>query len=418
MVTKGIVEEIINVYQAKVRLPVYDGFADTKNATPSDELTIASICNIPNIYNTIAVGDIVYVAFEDNDLGNPVILGQLYKEEMNTLADLKLNSANINQLTINKNTSLPQNTSIGSISSKEIAALSGIKDNIQNQLDNNLPAIEFAEEERQKSKNLFDFTKLTNFSGVKSNGDGSFDVNSTYYYPSARLDLQLDVGKTYTYSIDVNSYSEVEDGARIEIVLFYKDGSTWTINKGVTTIDRYSFSFAPVKEIDYIEIRFVRKSKADATILFTANVSNIQLEEGNAATGYQPYNGAIVHEKDIIGQTELLYGVNIENLNSSTMTTLSEYYNYIVSNPQKTFKCDIGNQETSNLKTLLGNPTGFANYTGCYLRNIGGSDDRTKYQIIEVIAIGFFVNKLAKGYIFYSDHTTATVTWTGWTILK
>lgn len=138
MVTKGIVEEIINIYQAKVRLPVYDGFADTKNATPSNELTIASICNIPNIYNTIAVGDIVYVAFEDNDLGNPVILGQLYKEEMHTLADIKLNSANINQLTVNKNASLPQNTSIGSISSKEIAALSGVKDNIQNQIDNSI----------------------------------------------------------------------------------------------------------------------------------------------------------------------------------------------------------------------------------------------------------------------------------------
>ena len=152
MVTKGIIEEIINIYQAKVRLPVYDGFADTKNATPSNELTIASICNIPNIYNTIAVGDIVYVAFEDNDLGNPVILGQLYKEEMNTLADIKLNSANINQLTVNKNASLPQNTSIGSISSKEIAALSGIKDNIQNQIDINLPAINFAESEKQKSE--------------------------------------------------------------------------------------------------------------------------------------------------------------------------------------------------------------------------------------------------------------------------
>mgnify|MGYP002711201717 CR=1 FL=1 len=298
MVTKGIVEEIINIYQAKVRLPVYDGFVDTKNATPSNELTIASICNIPNIYNTIAVGDIVYVAFEDNDLGNPVILGQLYKEEMNTLADIKVNSANINQLTINKNASLPQNTSIGSISSKEIAALSGIKDNIQNQIDTNLPAIEFAEEERQKSKNLFDYTKLTNLSGVKSNNDGSFDVNSTYYYPSARSDLQLEVGKTYTYSIDVNSYSEVEGGARIEIVLFYKDGSTWTINKAVTIIDRYFFSFAIVKEINYIEIRFIRKSKADTTALFTANVSNIQLEEGSTVTDYVPYYGQVSHTGD------------------------------------------------------------------------------------------------------------------------
>ena len=137
MITKGIVEELKG-YQAKVRLPIYDGLANTKNATSNENLSYATVCVTTNLNNSLNVGDIVYVSFEDNDKGKPVILGQLYKEEMNTLADIKLNSANINQLTFNKNASLPQNTSIGSISSKEIAALSGIKDNIQNQIDNSV----------------------------------------------------------------------------------------------------------------------------------------------------------------------------------------------------------------------------------------------------------------------------------------
>ena len=137
MITKGIVEELKG-YQAKVRLPIYDGLANTKNATSNENLSYAAVCVTTNLNNSLNVGDIVYVSFEDNDKGKPVILGQLYKEEMNTLADIKLNSANINQLTVNKNASLPQNTSIGSISSKEIAALSGIKDNIQNQIDNSI----------------------------------------------------------------------------------------------------------------------------------------------------------------------------------------------------------------------------------------------------------------------------------------
>ena len=137
MITKGIVEELKG-YQAKVRLPIYDGLANTKNATSNENLSYATVCVTTNLNNSLNVGDIVYVSFEDNDKGKPVILGQLYKEEMNTLADIKLNSANINQLTVNKNASLPQNTSIGSISSKEIAALSGIKDNIQNQIDNSV----------------------------------------------------------------------------------------------------------------------------------------------------------------------------------------------------------------------------------------------------------------------------------------
>ena len=137
MITKGIVEELKG-YQAKVRLPIYDGLANTKNATSNENLSYATVCITTNLNNSLNVGDIVYVSFEDNDKGKPVIFGQLYKEEMNTLADIKLNSANINQLTVNKNASLPQNTSIGSISSKEIAALSGIKDNIQNQIDNSI----------------------------------------------------------------------------------------------------------------------------------------------------------------------------------------------------------------------------------------------------------------------------------------
>ena len=137
MITKGIVEELKG-YQAKVRLPIYDGLANTKNATSNENLSYATVCVTTNLNNSLNVGDIVYVSFEDNDKGKPVILGQLYKEEMNTLADIKLNSANINQLTVNKNASLPQNTSIGSILSKEIAALSGIKDNIQNQIDNSI----------------------------------------------------------------------------------------------------------------------------------------------------------------------------------------------------------------------------------------------------------------------------------------
>lgn len=627
------------------------------------------------------------------------------------------------------------------------------------------PAITFAERERQKSKNLFDFTQCTNLSGVKSNNDGSFDVNSTYYYPSARLYLQLEAGKTYTYSIDVNSYSEVSGGQKVEVAIFYTDKNTATYNAIVSSTGRYSFNMYPAKEVDYIEIRFLKKTPVETTTLVTANVSNIQIEEGNTATDYAPYygqvshtgdkeiefankqykksknifrinnsagysvtrngvtatinsdytitlngtctsanvyfsmfgglnhgsdftygypridldknkaytymlkkisgsysgtssdsqilgvsfrqtdgtqhvkyadlsfkstdtdnqksvqksdidylnngyfraslnvtytnytfglmicegddadfenwNGSIVHPSDTViefskseyeksknlynattaqttdghsitysadtselkingaytdgrrcmfntwslkkgtytlcigyssgsmtrfnaikfnlykdtswtqyatcpeissskkqvhvtftltedvydaklglyenlstntmtncvfnyqivkgripdfnfqpyqggefvqentlKQVELKYGTNIENLDNSSMTTLSEYYNYIIARPYRTFSCGVGNQQTSNLKTLLGNPEGFVNYTNCYLRTIGGDKDRTIYQIIEIMAIGLYVNKLAKGYIFYSDNTNKTVTWSGWTILK
>ena len=42
----------------------------------------ASVCGIPGIQNYINVGDIVYVGFEDNDMGKPVILGHLLTSQL------------------------------------------------------------------------------------------------------------------------------------------------------------------------------------------------------------------------------------------------------------------------------------------------------------------------------------------------
>ncbi len=137
MVTKGIVEEIIDNYQAKVRLPVYNGIEGTKQSTPSNELSIATICTLSNISRPVEVDDIVYVSFEDNDLGKPVILGQLYKKEQsNNLADINSATSNINKLKVSTSASLPNDTTIGNIKPAEIAALDGIQNNIQDTLNN------------------------------------------------------------------------------------------------------------------------------------------------------------------------------------------------------------------------------------------------------------------------------------------
>ena len=39
MVTKGIIEEVINNYSVKVRLPIYDGFDGTQGATLKNNLS-------------------------------------------------------------------------------------------------------------------------------------------------------------------------------------------------------------------------------------------------------------------------------------------------------------------------------------------------------------------------------------------
>lgn len=328
MITKGIVEELKG-YQAKVRLPIYDGLANTKNATSNENLSYATVCVTTNLNNSLNVGDIVYVSFEDNDKGKPVILGQLYKEEMNTLADIKLNSANINQLTVNKNASLPQNTSIGSISFKEIAALSGIKDNIQNQIDINLPAINFAESERQKSKNLVEIKNGINVTystgmHVETSNDivtvsgtvtGGTAHNITTFMP------KIYNGKTYTLSfhnyLNLSNFEIAVTGTRTDGTKKYNmlNISSATLSKTITADDDYTLK---------IEVY----STANKTI---SGTFKLQLEEGSVATNYQPYNGAVVHEKQLPKITTLWTNPNPSNdFSSQTITLANDNYDYAI----------------------------------------------------------------------------------------
>lgn len=131
MITKGIVEEVVDKYYARVRLPVYNGVSISANPTPNADLNIATLCMLPNTHPNLQVGDIVFVGFEDNDMGKPVILGCLYCE---TLSD-SYASMTLNSLEVNVNTHLSAETEIGSTTAFDIKNLSNTKGNLQAQID-------------------------------------------------------------------------------------------------------------------------------------------------------------------------------------------------------------------------------------------------------------------------------------------
>ena len=131
MITKGIVEELVTPYKIKVRIPVFDSIDGAKGATPNTQLSVATLCSLPNSKNILAKGDVVFVGFEDNDIGKPVILGHLYRD-IDSASFLDLTTR---LFTTTSSTRLSKDTTIGEISSLEIAALSGIRHNIQQQID-------------------------------------------------------------------------------------------------------------------------------------------------------------------------------------------------------------------------------------------------------------------------------------------
>lgn len=161
--------------------------------------------------------------------------------------------------------------------------------------------IDFAESERQKSKNLFDYKAITDYHyGVTNNGDGSFAINTQFYYPLSNVKLSLKKGVSYTYSLNIDSYSDTGSSyITAEIVLQAPEDSQ-TIYKAVTGTGRLSMTFVPNYDVESIDVRFIRKNNNTSTL--TATVSNIQLEEGTVATDYQPYaGGQIARFGDIVG---------------------------------------------------------------------------------------------------------------------
>lgn len=132
MITKAIVEEIITPYKVRIRIPLFDNINSAAGRVNTEDLNVATICSLPNCYINVQVGDIVFVAFEDNTLYKAVILGHLSREAMtNTYADMTLG-----RLVVNSGATLPDATQIGEVTSEEISKLKGLRDNVQHQLDN------------------------------------------------------------------------------------------------------------------------------------------------------------------------------------------------------------------------------------------------------------------------------------------
>lgn len=131
MITKAIIEEVITPYSARVRIPIYNKSKDAPLHTPTSELAIARVCALPNFHVNMRKGDIVYVGFEDNDQGKPLIIGYLQNElEQKSFCDITVNS-----LTAKVSLSAPKDTTIGQVSKESISYLQNLSSNLRGQLD-------------------------------------------------------------------------------------------------------------------------------------------------------------------------------------------------------------------------------------------------------------------------------------------
>lgn len=138
------------------------------------------------------------------------------------------------------------------------------------------PAIKFAEEERQKSKNLLD--KSTLKTGAYLFVDGTYQ-NLTDY---VTFD-PISVIPNSTITVSCPNFVSVGSSGFV----FFKDGAY------ISGASSSSFTTTVPANANQVIYNF---NMAGITLDI---VQNAQLEYGAVATDYQPYNGAIVHEKEL-----------------------------------------------------------------------------------------------------------------------
>ena len=155
------------------------------------------------------------------------------------------------------------------------------------------PAITFAESERQKSKNLFPYSTIT----------------GTDFYQQ-HLNTPIKAG-TYTISALVSSSDTDSD---LSSIVFEDEDKIYPKTINLSRNNRSSTTFTINHDCSYVTF-FASYSYA-VSVGDTFTFSDIQIEEGSVATDYQPYNGAIVHEKEI--------GITIGNASFTNVVTGGE----------------------------------------------------------------------------------------------
>lgn len=112
---------------------------------------------------------------------------------------------------------------------------------------------------------------------------------------------------------------------------------------------------------------------------------------------------------------------NIISLNSQEFNDLYDMLDFISVNKDKNFYFNIGILNTSTIKSLMTQPDGFANYTTCYARAIGGevyaAGAKSRF-IIEIYAIGDFLGRIAKRYLFSDANNERIAYLSDWEIIR
>ena len=97
MIQKGIIEKVIDKYTYKVRIPKYDKVYDDPEYVDTDNLSDGLVCITPGVNVSYYLNDVVIISFENDELDKPIILGLLYRENLeNNYSDTTITNVESN----------------------------------------------------------------------------------------------------------------------------------------------------------------------------------------------------------------------------------------------------------------------------------------------------------------------------------
>lgn len=292
MIQKGIIAQVIDKYNYKVRIPKYDKIQSATYSVKTDDLASGIVCTIPGIDIAYSVNDVVLISFENGEISKPIILGLLYRNQTSD-----------------------SDISVGNVDS----SLTSIRDNIDKINNTNVYT-----HVKYSNDNGLTFTSLFSNKYYESSEDGNIFCRPYYDEDQDIKGIQID--KTCR----VINWSIIDDN-NVDI--------TSTINKELTVFDS-----------DGNVIKKVNKDENLSTIPIT-NSSQIS---GDLYLDYKLYiskeyldtlHVSLTTDKDTLGSTQGEYlGINVST--DSAPSLIPSNYHWV------SFNTSLKNY-LSELKTTI-----------------------------------------------------------------
>lgn len=285
--------------------------------------------------------------------------------------------------------------------------------------DGTITTLDFAESERQKSKNLLVYpytntTKTTNGITFTDNGDGSITINGTnngggnanFFFTSYKYKFKKGTYTLGNFASEHNACSVVAYDGRYYHQATANSSVTFTISEDIS---------------DDIETYIYMGVIKNDTFTFNNVVVKPMLVSGTELGDYQPYNGAIVHEKQLkeaVKKRGLLYQNNTTaiQIQNSSLTTLSDYFNLFNLDKTKVYNCYKAFNQTTNFTDLLNLPSTIANEALFVLISLDVNGEAGENNYYSVYKITIFnsshsnchIGYMGKGY----DNVVRVIGWT------